>query len=187
MSSSTTVSVLPYTCWAVDSDPHVVILAINATYIPEPVGQNESPLVRVDGLWGPHEWICHPQPFDPNAPWLAFIRTPKVNKREDISLRPPSKTMWQRHPEKAHLHVMTKEVSDEFTVLWQQMQHFKNHELPDLGKRINTAPIQRTDYRALQCYMRLKEGGLESWEDFLDNYWMLQRCLLEHETFQTWH
>jgi len=28
--------------------------------------------------------------------------------------------MWQHHPEKAHLHVMTKEVNDEFTVLWQQ-------------------------------------------------------------------
>ena len=95
--------------------------------------------------------------------------------------------MWQRHPEKAHLHVLTKEVSDEFAVLWQQMLHFKNHELPELGKCINTAPIQWTDFWALQCYIMLKEGGLESWEDFLDNYQMLQCCLLEHEAFQTWH
>ena len=77
--------------------------------------------------------------------------------------------------------------TDEFAVLWQQMLHFKNHELPELGKRISTAPIQWTDFQALQCYMRLKEGGLESWEDFLDNYQMLQCCLLKHEVFWTWH
>jgi len=88
MSSSTLLN-LPYTSWAVDSDPRLIILAINATYIPEPVGSDESPLVQVDGLWGPHEWIRHPQPFDSNAPWLAFICTPKVNQREDISLCPP--------------------------------------------------------------------------------------------------
>ena len=82
---------------------------------------------------------------------------------------------------------MTKEVNDEFTVLWQQMQDFKHQELPELGKRINTAAIQQTEFRALQCYMRMKEGSLESWEDFLDNYRMLQRCLLEHEAFWTWH
>jgi len=82
---------------------------------------------------------------------------------------------------------MTKEVNDEFTVLWQQMQDFKHQELPELGKRINTAAIQRMEFHALQCYMRMKEGGLESWEDFLDNYHMLQRCLLEHEAFWTWH
>ena len=153
MSSSTLLN-LPYTSWAVDSDPHLIILAINATYIPEPDGSDKSPLVRVDGLWGPHEWICHPQPFDLNAPWLAFIRMPKVNQREDISLRLPSKTMWQRHPEKAHLHVMTKEVNNKFTVLWQQMQDFKHQELPELGKHINTTAIQQTEFCALQCYMR---------------------------------
>src|SRR5882762_11144744 len=55
MSSSTLLN-LPYTSWAVDSDPHLIILAINAMYIPEPVGSDKSLLVRVDGLWGPHEW-----------------------------------------------------------------------------------------------------------------------------------
>jgi len=119
---------------------------------------------------------------------LRFIRMPKVNKREDISLRPPSKNhvavFIQRRPTSI---VMTKEVSDEFTVLWQQMQHFKNHELPDLGKRINTAPIQRMDYQALQCYMRLKEGGLESWRTFWTTIGCFSAASWSMRCFRTWH
>jgi len=52
------------------------------------------------------------------------------------------KTMWQHHPEKAHLHVMTKEVNAIYSPVAADagLQH---QELPELGKRITLLPYSR--------------------------------------------
>lgn len=51
------------------------IIACNTRYIPEAFHPRDIDLLlpRIDGTWGPHEYIRHPQLWDPQSPYMAWI------------------------------------------------------------------------------------------------------------------
>src|SRR5882762_4681019 len=64
MSSSTVVpSHVPfphnYTCWSSGWTAGMVMVAVNSTFILEPIPHDSTPVICSDGLWGPFEWTCH--------------------------------------------------------------------------------------------------------------------------------
>lgn len=62
---------LPISVWTHHSSGYV-LLGCNTDYIPSWPSSSESPLPRTDGTWGPHDYTLIPQPYDPQAPYLAW-------------------------------------------------------------------------------------------------------------------
>jgi hypothetical protein len=75
------------------------------------------PVVRVDGLWGEHEWMLYLQPFHPDFPYLSWILLPPYNSSHDILHCTVDKKMWQPHASKTNTHLIQPEVLDKLRAM----------------------------------------------------------------------
>src|SRR5882724_10664213 len=67
------------------------MVAVNSTFILEPIPNRSTPIICSDGLWGAFKWTHHPQLYHDSTPHLAFIQLPINGDEWDILLHPVSK------------------------------------------------------------------------------------------------
>jgi hypothetical protein len=168
--------------WAVDT----VIVAVNSTFIPEPVPPTAVPAICLDGLWGHFEWMRHPQRYQEMAPYLAFIRLPIGRDEDDFLLCPFGKGDWQPITNKSGYFTLKEDLMCELTRRCHAVSEFSKSSFPfvSLVRKDTEIPSNALN-NAWHCVSVLTKG-VRSWHDFMEYVRNAQRALLEMEAFRDW-
>ncbi|KAH9963078.1 hypothetical protein BGW80DRAFT_1563664, partial [Lactifluus volemus] len=182
---------VPYEFWAPADDwrPGHVMLAANVDFIPS-APPRTAPVIRVDGLWGEHEWTLYPQPYHDKFPYLPWIPLPPRNSLCNVLRCAVDKTMWRPHPSKTNTHLVRPDVLDDIrgglkaakAVVAIPFHEIITSPSPSFS---SVQHPQQAYIRAFEAVDRL-EREFEAWRDFVEVFRNVQRSLIELFAFADW-
>src|SRR5882762_3971376 len=176
-----------YTSWSSGWTSGTVMVAVNSTFILEPIPHGSTPAICSDGLWGAFEWTRHPQLYQEHMPHLGFIQLPINGDERDILLQPVSKgASWTLMPDKRGFFTL----SDEWHHLLEEkhlaMTKFCWDEFPRVQAKVPHVEIPHLALERARHGFFGARDGVHSWADFQDYACAAQCGFLELEAFWDW-
>lgn len=195
-----------------------IVFGINCSYIPRSLhwsnGEDTTPMPRLDGLWGLHEYSMLPYPYDAEYPYLAWIptsgyasfkfpaRIPTLIVRDS----PSSPLQFCRHPswpDRGYLNrelyqVIREEVFELVELVRGLIHEYEDHERKRVSfSRNSTLPNPFPDRSstlfpllAMQraCAASVALGLVDLlYRDVLEYLAGLKRAIAELHGFILWH
>lgn len=165
------------------------MVGANVDAIPSPPPPLE-PMIGTDGFWGPHEWICYPQPYRHAFPYLPWIplRRPNLSVPSDVLTRPIEKMMWRADEHRSDSHVINPELLEVLTIRWTSIKAAFENSLSAMSSQPSFASVERpmrAYTRAFEALTRLGQH-FGAWRNFVEVFRNFQRSCLELCAFLDW-